>query len=215
MVNNDGRPVGPVAALEALLAGNRRFALGSPRHPNQDAVHRVRAAEGQNPFAVVVGCSDSRVAAEIVFDCGLGDLFVVRTAGHLLGAEGLASIEFAVAALHTPLVVVLGHDRCGAISAALDAHDHGRTPTGHLRVIAEQIVPEIRAAHARNITDRDAIGEQHVIATATRLLEQSPLLADRVDAGRLAIAGMTYALAQGRVRIVVSHDQSTRTSQRS
>ncbi|WP_338053083.1 carbonic anhydrase [Pseudonocardia broussonetiae] len=178
-------------------------------------MHRARTADGQNPFAVVVGCSDSRVAAEIVFDCGLGDLFVVRTAGHLLGAEGLASVEFAVAALHTPLIVVLGHDRCGAISAALDAHDHGRTPTGHLRVIAERIVPEIRAAHAHNITDRDAIGEQHVISTAARLLEQSPLLADRVSTGRLAIAGMTYALAQGRVRIVASHDQSKHTPQRS
>ncbi len=212
---NDGRPASPVAAFDALLAGNRRFVLGAPLHPNQDASRRAATADSQSPFAVVVGCSDSRVAAEIVFDCGLGDLFVVRTAGHLLGAEGLASIEFAVIALHTPLVVVLGHDRCGAISAALDAHDHGQTPVGHLRVIVERIVPEIRAAHARNITDRDAIGEQHVISTAARLLEQSPLLADRVSSGRLAVAGMTYALARGRVRVVVSHDQSDRTPQRS
>ncbi len=207
------RPSAPVPALDALLDGNRRFALGTPRHPNQDATHRARTAAGQSPFAVVVGCSDSRVAAEIVFDCGLGDLFVVRTAGHLLGAEGLASVEFAVSALHVPLIVVLGHDRCGAIAAALDAFDHDRAYAGHLGVIVERIMPEIRAAHAHDVTDRDAIGERHVVSTAARLLRQSPLVADHVRSSRLAVVGMTYSLAEGHTRIVIDHGLPDHLSQ--
>lgn len=198
------RPTDPAQVLETMLAGNHRFATGEPAHPNQDAVHRARAAQGQSPFAVVLGCSDSRVAAEIVFDCGLGDLFVVRTAGHLLGAEVLASIEFAITALHTPVIVVLGHDRCGAITAALDAHHHGTSPPGHLRVITERILPEIRTALARDITDHDAIGALHITSTCDQLVEQSPLVADRLAANQLAVIGMTYALAEGRVRAVVS-----------
>jgi carbonic anhydrase len=208
------RPTDPAAALAALLAGNQRFARGAPLHPNQDAAHRARTATGQSPFSVILGCSDSRVAAEIVFDCGLGDLFVVRTAGHLLGAEVLASIEFAVTALHTPLIFVLGHDRCGAVTAALDAHDQGRTPTGHLRVIVERLTPEIRTAHTRNITDRDAIGELHVVSTVDRLLADSPLLADHVATGRCAVAGATYTLADGRVRTVATRGLPPHTAQR-
>lgn len=129
-MSDHDRPGDPNTALAALLAGNQRFVRGAPLHPNQDAAHRARTATGQHPFAVILGCSDSRVAAEIVFDCGLGDLFVIRTAGHLLGAEVLASIEFAITALHTPLIVVLGHDRCGAVAAASAAHDRGHPRPG-------------------------------------------------------------------------------------
>src|SRR5688572_19993830 len=89
-------PTSPAQALDELLAGNRRFVTGSPLHPNQDAGHRTAVADGQHPFAVLVGCSDSRLAAEIIFDRGLGDLFVVRTAGHTVGAEVLGSVEYAI-----------------------------------------------------------------------------------------------------------------------
>ena len=111
----------PARAYAELVAGNRRFVGGAPRHPNQDAGHRAAVADGQHPFAVIVGCSDSRLAAEIIFDRGLGDLFVVRTAGHTAGPEVLGSVEYAVTVLGTPLVVVLGHDSCGAVQAARES----------------------------------------------------------------------------------------------
>ncbi|MFE5549268.1 carbonic anhydrase, partial [Streptomyces sp. NPDC056534] len=108
----------PAVALDALLAGNTRFVSGAPQHPNQDAARRTELAPGQDPFAVILGCSDSRLAAEIIFDQGLGDLFVVRTAGHVLGTEVLGSVEYATSVLGARLVVVLGHDSCGAVAAA-------------------------------------------------------------------------------------------------
>jgi carbonic anhydrase len=204
-VPDHDRPDTPAAALAALLDGNRRFVAGSPEHPHQDAAHRAHTADGQHPFAVILGCSDSRVAAEIVFDRGLGDLFVVRTAGHMLGAEVLASLEFAVSALGAPLIVVLGHDRCGAVTAALGAHDDGATPTGFLRTIVERLGPEVLAAQARRIDDPAAVGELHVRSTAERILDGSPAIAEAVAAGRCAIVGMTYALASGQVRTIASH----------
>jgi carbonic anhydrase len=205
-------PLTPAQALTELLAGNRRFVQGRSVHPHQDAEHRARSAGGQRPFAAILGCSDSRVAAEIVFDRGLGDLFVVRTAGHMLGAEVLASIEFAVLGLDVPVVVVLGHDRCGAVAAALAAHDSGHTPTGHLRVVVERLGPEILRARAEGITDPDAITRLHIACTAQRLLDDAPALRERVDAGRCAVVGLGYALAEGRVHRVVAHGPVTHGS---
>jgi carbonic anhydrase len=193
-------------ALDRLLAGNRRFVAGVPEHPNQDSAHRDRLARhGQQPFVVVLGCSDSRIAAEIVFDQGLGDLFVVRTAGHTVGAEVLGSIEYGTAVLGAPLVVVLGHDDCGAIAAALRSHDGGQAPPGFLRDIIERLGPEIRAAHARGVTDRDAIGRAHVATTAALLVDRSRLLADRVAQGSTAVVGLHYALVDGRAHTVAVH----------
>ncbi len=122
----------PVVAAghEAALAGNQRFVAGTPEHPNQDATRRAETAPSQQPFAVLFGCSDSRLAAEIIFDRGLGDLFVVRTAGHVMGPDVLGSIEFGVEVLGCPLVVILGHDSCGAVGAACAALEDGVTPTG-------------------------------------------------------------------------------------
>ena len=117
-------------AFEVLLAGNRRFVAGTPEHPNQDAARRRDVAPAQAPFAVLFGCSDSRLAAEIIFDRGLGDLFVVRTAGHVIGPEVLGSIEYGVGVLGCPLVVVLGHDACGAVAAARAAVQDGTAGAG-------------------------------------------------------------------------------------
>lgn len=117
-------------AFESLLYGNKRFVSGVPGHPNQDAGRRAELAPGQDPFAVVLGCSDSRLAAEIIFDQGLGDLFVVRTAGHVLGAEVLGSVEYATSVLGARLVVVLGHDSCGAVAAARAAVEDGLSAGG-------------------------------------------------------------------------------------
>ena len=121
----DSVPTDPDQALRLLLAGNRRFVLGRREHPNQDADRRTAVAPGQRPFAVLFGCSDSRLAAEIIFDRGLGDLFVVRTAGHVVGPEVLGSIEYGIAILDVPLVAVLGHDSCGG-GAAASGDPHAR-----------------------------------------------------------------------------------------
>jgi hypothetical protein len=131
-----------------LLAGNRRFVAGTPEHPNQDAARRSEVAPAQRPFAVVFGCSDSRLAAEIIFDRGLGDLFVVRTAGHVIGPEVLGSIEYGVSVLGCCLVVVLGHDSCGAVAAARAAVADGTTARGYVRDVIERVMPSVLTARA-------------------------------------------------------------------
>src|SRR4051812_494852 len=198
----------PDEALEYLLDGNRRFVAGQADHPNQDAARREAGANVQRPFAVLFGCSDSRVAAEIIFDRGLGDLFVVRTAGHMVGAEVLASIEYGVAVLDVPLVVVLSHDSCGAVGAALQAHESAVLPPGNLRRIVERLSPEILAARAQGVTDVDEIARFHGLATARSLLEQSALLRERLEAGVCGIAVLGYQLVDGRTHIIGGHGLS-------
>lgn len=127
--------------LTTLLAGNERFVAGAPEHPNQDAARRAEIAPAQTPFAVLFGCSDSRIAAEIIFDRELGDLFVVRTAGHVVGTEVLGSIEYGVSVLGCPLVVVLGHDACGAVAATRAAVEDGATAGGFVRDVIERVTP--------------------------------------------------------------------------
>ncbi|MDR7301294.1 carbonic anhydrase [Haloactinomyces albus] len=194
----------PDEALAALLAGNRRFVDGKQSHPNQDADHRSALASGQHPSAVLFGCSDSRLAAEIIFDHGLGDLFVVRTAGHVSGPEVLGSIEYGVGVLGTPLVVVLGHGSCGAVSAAAKAHAEGTTPSGHVRDIVERVTPSVLSARAAGLTEVDDFVDVHVRKTVDFLVERSPLLGTEVAAGRCAVAGLSYSLAEGTVRSVGS-----------
>jgi carbonic anhydrase len=203
-----GWPMTPDEALRYLLDGNARFVAGQADHPNQDAARRAESANVQRPFAVLFGCSDSRVAAEIIFDRGLGDLFVVRTAGHLVGPEVLASIEYGAAVLDVPLVVVLSHDSCGAVGAALQAHESAVTPPGNLRRIVERLTPEILAARAQGITDVDAVARFHGLATAQTLLEQSAPLRERVEAGVCGIAVLDYQLVDGRTHIVGAHGLS-------
>jgi carbonic anhydrase len=198
-------PGTPDEALRFLLDGNERFVTGKVDHPNQDAERRTEAANSQHPFAVLFGCSDSRVAAEIVFDRGIGDLFVVRTAGHLIGEEVLASVDFGVAVLGTPLVVILSHDSCGAVGAALDAHQSAVTPAGHMRHIVERLTPEVLEARAAGITDRDEVVRMHGRRTAEDLLEQSALLRERVEAGTCGVVVLAYALADGRAHVVAAH----------
>ncbi|AJT62581.1 Carbonic anhydrase 2 [Streptomyces lydicus] len=198
----------PDDAFEMLLAGNQRFVIGSSEHPNQDAARRTETAPAQNPFAVLFGCSDSRLAAEIIFDQGLGDLFVVRTAGHVVGAEVLGSIEFGVSQLDCPLVVVLGHDSCGAIAAACAAVDGGSTPAGFVRDVVERVTPSVLAARAAGRDQADEILAEHIHRTVDLLLERSRVLAERVADGRLAIAGLSYRLADGTAQLVASRGLS-------
>ena len=189
----------PVTAWKALKEGNERFVAGQPQHPSQSIEDRARLASGQTPTAVIFGCGDSRVAAELIFDQGLGDMFVVRTAGHVLDSAVLGSIEYAVGVLNVPLIAVLGHDSCGAVKATLSALDEGAVPGGYIRDIVERVMPSILLGRRDGLTRVDEFEARHVIETGSQLMARSVLIAERVAAGTLAIVGLTYHLADGRV----------------
>jgi carbonic anhydrase len=191
----------PASAWKALKEGNERFVAGKPEHPNQSVDHRASLAGGQHPTAAVFGCADSRVAAEIIFDQGLGDVFVVRTAGHVPGPSVLGSLEFAVTMLDVPLIVVLGHDNCGAVKAALNALDSGEVPGGYVRDLVERVMPSVLSGRRMGLSQVDEFEAQHVRETAAQLLSRSTAISEAVAAGTLAIVGLTYQLADGRVEL--------------
>ena len=199
------RPTTPAQAWAALAAGNERFVSGTMQHPSQDAAHRAELRESQQPFAVVFGCSDSRVAAEIVFDEGLGDMFVVRTAGHVIDTTVLGSIEYGVEVLGAPLVVVLGHDHCGAVTAAARALADGETPHGLVRAVVDRVIPSIvgLAASGRPLSsiDVEELAHEHLVATARMLTDYSQALAHRIAEGTCAVVAADYTLADGVVRV--------------
>ncbi|MFD1720257.1 carbonic anhydrase [Amnibacterium endophyticum] len=187
-----------IDAWRELAEGNARFIADEPRHPNQDARRRAEVAQGQHPVAALLGCSDSRVAAEVLFDRGLGDLFVIRNAGQVASASALASIEYAVAVLDVPLVVVLAHDSCGAVKAAIDAEQPDAPMLPPLIAAhVDRIVPAVHAV--ADGTDADAVGQAHLEATVAALLQESELLAAAVAEGSVAVIGAEYRLADGRV----------------
>ncbi len=196
----------PKDAWAALVRGNRRFLEGRPVHPNQDHGRRRQTAQGQKPFAVIFGCMDSRVAAEIIFDRGLGDLAVVRTAGHVVDGGVLGSLEFGVTVIKTPLVVVLGHDSCGAIQAAIETHRSGVYPGGYVREIVERVTPSLvtgrRAGQPLEAIDPDVLTEDHTRHTVHLLAERSAAISDRIANGQLGVVGVVYRLDEGRVRLV-------------
>jgi carbonic anhydrase len=194
----------PGEAWAKLARGNERFVAGEHYHPNQDAARRDSLTQGQTPIAVFFGCADSRVAAEIIFDRGLGDLFVVRTAGHVIDPGVLGSIEFGVGILDIPLVVILGHDSCGAVSATVEAVQSGVMPRGYVRDIVERVTPSVLAARKAGMMTGDEIEAEHVRHTLRLLTERSNLIADRVASGQLAVVGAVYNLGDGRARIVDS-----------
>lgn len=190
-----------MTAWKALKEGNERFVAGAPQHPSQSIEHRASLAEGQHPTAVVFGCADSRVAAEIIFDQGLGDMFVVRTAGHVIDSAVLGSIEFAVSVLNVPLIVILGHDSCGAVKATLSALDEGEIPGGYVRDVVERVTPSILRGRRDGLSRVDEFEARHVSETAIQLQERSSAIAERIAAGTVAIAGVTYHLADGKATL--------------
>lgn len=192
----------PLQAWQELSAGNQRFVTGTPTNPGQDVARRAELASTQRPFALVFGCGDSRVAAEIVFDQGLGHLFVVRTAGHVVDTGVLGSVEFGVSNLAIPLVVVLGHDSCGAVAASLDAVESGVLPPGFIRDIVERVTPSVLAAQRSGPATVEDVEVEHVRQTVRLLVERSPVLAEAVSGGRCAVVGLVYALVEGEVRVV-------------
>lgn len=198
------RPRTPEEAWAELAAGNDRFVAGTPEHPNQDAARRQELTGGQRPFATFFGCADSRVAAEVIFDRGLGDLFVVRTAGHVVDSAALGSLEFGAEVLDVPLIVVLGHDSCGAIAASIQAFEEGTMPGGFLRDLVERVTPSVTAAYRAGEQEPELVGREHVRQTVRLILERSSSLATRVEDGRLAVVGLTYTLTDGRATLVAT-----------
>ncbi|MDD7929504.1 carbonic anhydrase [Microbacterium thalli] len=196
----------PQEAWDEMRAGNTRFVDGSPRHPRQDVERRHEIAGLQTPRAALFGCSDSRLAAEIIFDEGLGDLFVIRNAGQVISDSVVGSLEYAVAVLNVPLIVVLGHDACGAVRAAIDSTGVDAPPLPPLiwRQIAP-IVPAVRrvlrAGAADGVTaetvDAETVGREHLRETVGQLLHASELISTAVAEGRVAIVGANYRLAEG------------------
>jgi|TARA_B110000037_G_scaffold212998_2_gene266712 carbonic anhydrase len=188
-------------ALRRLKAGNLRFAKQEPSCPPPDRAELLRLAdEGQSPWAIVLGCSDSRVPVEYIFDQSPGSLFVVRVAGHVVTETTIESVEFAVKNFGTPLVVVLGHAQCGAVGATLERGMDANKPSQILDAISCNLEPAHFTAYKSDpeAACANAI-KTHVRATTLRLLEQSPEMSDRVAGGRLTVAGAEYDLATGKV----------------
>jgi len=188
----------PAAALERLRTGNARFVGGTSRSAAFGA--RVAAlANGQTPFAVVLGCSDSRVPVETVFDQEPGSLFVVRVAGNFVNADGLGSIEYAVEVLKSTLVVVLGHEGCGAVGAALKYVRDGAEQPGHIQALVNAIVPAVQAT-------RGGVGDWHASAVAANveltlkaMLARSSIISGAVERGDVAVVGGIYSIRTGNV----------------
>lgn len=190
-------------AIERLRQGNRRFATGElDNSRSRSPARRARLAAGQAPFAAILGCSDSRVPLELLFDQGLGDLFVMRVAGNIVTNSELGSIEFTVAEFDTPLVVVLGHSNCGAVTGAAQPPDETMPPA--LRSIVEQIRPAVDDVRAHGGEDEHAdlinnAVRANVRRSVAQLGRESELLKSRVEQGKLAIVGAKYRLDLGEV----------------
>ena len=192
----------PALAWRRLREGNERFVAGESSHPNQDASRRSSLVETQNPFAVIFGCADSRLAAEIIFDLGLGDAFVVRTAGQVIDDAVLGSLEYSIGVLGVPLIVVLGHDSCGAVIATKDAVETGQMPTGFIRSLVERITPAVLTSLRNEQPDVNDMVVENVKQTSQRLVDSSRVISDAVQSGRTAVIGLAYRLAEGRADLV-------------
>jgi carbonic anhydrase len=183
------------SALQKLIEGNKRYDAGNFLHPNQTAGRRKEVAKKQKPFAVILSCSDSRVPPEIIFDRGVGDLFIIRVAGNIVNDEVLGSIEYAVEHLGTHLVVVLGHERCGAVDAAVSG---GEVP-GHIKSIVDAIKTAVEKAKSESGNLLDNAVKENVALVVGQLKSSEPILEHLVQNGDLEIIGGVYDLDDGSV----------------
>ncbi|MBK7353263.1 MAG: carbonic anhydrase [Nitrosomonas sp.] len=191
----------PDQALERLMQGNERYVSGNSKPLD---FHDVKASlvKGQNPYATILGCSDSRVSPEHCFDEALGDLFVARVAGNYLTNDNLATIEYSVAILNTPLIMVLGHESCGAVKAAIDAVDHYSAFPGHIQLLASAIAPAVRKVNDTSEDRLINVTKQNVIMTVERLRNKTPILDYYHDRKKLRIVGGVYYLDTGKVALI-------------
>ena len=192
--HSDQPSVAPSEAISKLKEGNGRYTSGNLQHPGQTVERRTELAKTQHPFATIVSCSDSRVPPEIVFDQGLGDLFIVRVAGNVINDEGLGSIEYSVDHLGTRLILVLGHQSCGAVKAARETiAAKGKAP-GHIESLVMAIKPAVEAT-AKD--DLDTTVKANVKNVVQALRSSTPILKAKVDSGEIQVIGGYYSLDTG------------------
>jgi carbonic anhydrase len=186
-------------SLSRLVEGNKCFVSGRMTQADLGSTHRTDLAGGQHPRAIIVTCSDSRVAPEHIFNQGLGDIFVIRVAGNVLDPVGLGSVEYAAEHLHTPLLVLMGHDKCGAVSAAVDATGE---PEGNIGSILKMIQPAVKKAKAKGGSKEEIIDnaiKENVADVYASVLQKSPVLKHLIDKGDLKVVAGVYHLASGQV----------------
>ncbi len=188
-------------ALQRLLEGNRRYVANRPAL-DESPRRRMEVAQGQKPFAIIFGCVDSRVPPELIFDQGLGDLFVIRTAGEVLDQAVLGSLEFGVEELGIPLLVVLGHEHCGAVKAAIEVLDGHIEAEADIEYLVDALVPAVEQGKRLGGDVWDQAGHAQVALLVERL-KRSPVLSAAVDSGVLKVVGAWYDLETGLVEITV------------
>ena len=192
-------------ALEVLKSGNKRFVEGDMKNLDLGPERREHLADGQSPHTIVVACSDSRVTPEHVFDQGLGDLFVIRVAGNILSEEEIGSIEYAVDHLDSPLVVLMGHESCGAVTAAVDASSgEGGNSTKNIDAILNRIEPAVVKAKEsdENLAGKELVEksiDENISLALSNLTDNSELVVDKMKDGNLKIIGAKYKLDTGKV----------------
>lgn len=187
-------------ALKRLLEGNKRYADGKTKGPNRSAARRTELAKSQHPIAVIVSCSDSRVPPELLFDQGFGDVFVVRTAGNIVDSIALGSIEYAVDHLGAKLIVVLGHERCGAVTAAMQG---GEVP-GNIKSVVDAIKPAVEKGKARHSGHGEVLDTciiSNVKQVAQKIRTTAPILSEKVEDGMVKVVGAYYDLDSGSVNM--------------
>jgi carbonic anhydrase len=191
----------PAAALDRLMKGNARYVEGvSRRH---DFGHEREAlVGGQNPYAAVLSCADSRIAPEYAFDTGRGDLFVCRVAGNFANDDTVASLEYSVAVLKTPLILVLGHESCGAVDATIKSLKDNTTLPGHLPSLVAAIAPAVKASMDQPGDKLQNAIRRNVVDVAAKLNSATPILSAAVEQGKLKIVGGIYRLADGKVELI-------------
>jgi carbonic anhydrase len=193
--------VSPDDALERLLDGNERYVEGIARR--HDFKHEREALSGgQNPYAAILSCADSRIAPEYAFDTGRGDLFVCRVAGNFASNETTASLEYAVAVLNTPLILVLGHDACGAVDATIKSLKDEKPLPGHMPSLVEAIAPAVKASSSQGGDQLNNAIRQNVIDNVAKLKAATPILSAAVEAKKLKVVGGIYRLKTGKVQMV-------------
>lgn len=194
----EGSAVSGDLAQQKLIDGNKRYVDAKPSHPNQTAQHRTEVAKGQHPFAAIVSCADSRVPPEILFDQGLGDLFVIRLAGNILDDSALGSLEYAVEHLGVKYIMVLGHERCGAVEATLKGGD----APGHIGSLVKAIQPAVEKAKNQPGDPLDNAVRANVTMVVQQVKSSEPILEGRVKKGDLTVVGARYDLNDGVVAIL-------------
>jgi carbonic anhydrase len=192
--------VSPGEALQRLKDGNQRFVTGSLLHQRQNAARRKELVSAQTPFAAILGCSDSRVPLELIFDQGLGDLFAVRVAGNVAGGDERGSLQYAVAHLHVPLVVVLGHERCGAVTAALEPESERAKEADGIQELVARIEPNLKTVPpSGNEAERVRQAVEANVRGSLQQLGEAAVLKEKIASGEIRLVGAVYDLGSGRV----------------